>query len=62
MPKFGKKEVDEDEVETDSVFDPSELESDPDVGQDEGGIESETVLDDVSDDSTDEDISEDLPS
>ena len=57
LPKFGKKEVDEDEVEADSVFDPSELEGDPDVDQGEGSIEVENVLDD----SIDVDIGEALP-
>jgi hypothetical protein len=62
IPEFGKKEVDEDEAEADSVFDPSELEGDPDVGQGEGSIESETILDEVLDDSADEDIGESLSS
>jgi polysaccharide deacetylase 2 family uncharacterized protein YibQ len=62
LPKFGKKEVDEDDDEEDSDFDPSELEGAPAVGLDDENIEDETVLDDVLDEPTDEDMGEALPS
>lgn len=65
LPKFGKKEVDEDDdTDVDTVFDPSELEGDPDVDPGdtsislgEGSIEGETAIDDLTDGAVEMDLS-----
>jgi polysaccharide deacetylase 2 family uncharacterized protein YibQ len=59
LPKFGKKEADDDgDDDNDTSFDPSELEGDPDVDRGEESIEGKTA----SDDPRDDDVGETLPS